>query len=139
MTRTDHPWRHRAACTGRNTNYWFPETKTANTPAAALAIQICNTCPVTTECLQHAMNTPETFGIWGGTTEQQRRGLRRTAQGHTIPHGTERGYVQHALWGQPVCPPCRAAHAKYQAACRRIRQRAKTRHNNNEPGETHDL
>lgn len=120
------PWRHHAACLNRPTNYWYPDTPGATTPAAELALSICRSCPVTTECLQYALNKPEYHGIWGATTEQQRRGL-RSRRTHQIRHGTNAGYQQHTNWGVPVCDDCRRAHAEYQLARRRIRERAKTR------------
>jgi WhiB family transcriptional regulator, redox-sensing transcriptional regulator len=39
---------------------------------------LCHTCPVRTECLAHALDHHIEFGIWGGTTERQRRILLRT-------------------------------------------------------------
>ena len=36
---------------------------------------VCRSCPVTTACLE--ANLREKFGIFGGTTERQRRELRR--------------------------------------------------------------
>ena len=36
---------------------------------------ICRTCPVNTECLDFAIGGRELHGIWGGTTEVERRGL----------------------------------------------------------------
>jgi WhiB family redox-sensing transcriptional regulator len=33
---------------------------------------ICKGCPVVNECLQHAMKTPEYFGVWGGMTADER-------------------------------------------------------------------
>jgi WhiB family redox-sensing transcriptional regulator len=37
---------------------------------------ICKDCPVKLECLQHALDNDEA-GIWGGTTEKERRSLLR--------------------------------------------------------------
>lgn len=34
---------------------------------------ICGSCPVRLLCLQHALDTEERFGVWGGTTEVERR------------------------------------------------------------------
>lgn len=122
------PWRHLGACKGRDTNYWFPEQTGSNehNPAAQLAKSICKTCPVITECLDHAMTKPENHGIWGGLTAEERRGirLRRT---RNIWHGSRTGYEQHRRWGEPACDDCKRAHAEYTAATRRIRNRAKTR------------
>lgn len=36
------------------------------------AMNICAECPVRDECLENAIAKNETFGIWGGKTEQQR-------------------------------------------------------------------
>lgn len=122
------PWRHQAACRGRNTNLWFPETPNPDNPATQLALQICQTCPVKQQCLTHAETQPELQGIWGGLTQQQRRGRRARQKNRTINHGTKAGYEQHRLWGEPACEPCKQAHAEYSAALRRIHKRTKTRH-----------
>ena len=36
---------------------------------------ICNQCPVIKECLKHALDIQEPFGIWGGTSEEERAEL----------------------------------------------------------------
>ena len=38
---------------------------------------VCEQCPVKTECLQFALETNQDSGIWGGTSEEERRRLRR--------------------------------------------------------------
>jgi WhiB family redox-sensing transcriptional regulator len=38
----------------------------------------CETCPVRTECLAHALDERVEFGIWGGMTERERRALLRS-------------------------------------------------------------
>jgi WhiB family redox-sensing transcriptional regulator len=42
------------------------------------AKRICTACPVTGECLEFALATNQEAGIWGGTTEEERRKLRKT-------------------------------------------------------------
>jgi WhiB family redox-sensing transcriptional regulator len=37
---------------------------------------ICNECPLKLDCLMYAMTTGQ-HGIWGGTTENERRAIRR--------------------------------------------------------------
>ena len=44
------------------------------------AKKICHTCPVEVECLEHALKYFET-GVWGGTTETERREIRRRRGG----------------------------------------------------------
>lgn len=41
----------------------------------AAAKQVCRRCPVLGECLTHALAC-EDFGIWGGTTAQERQAMR---------------------------------------------------------------
>lgn len=43
---------------------------------SALAIKICNSCIHIGECLDWAVKH-EMFGVWGGTTPQQRQELRK--------------------------------------------------------------
>lgn len=40
------------------------------------ALDVCFSCPVRTECLAHAL-AAEPCGTWGGTSERERRRLRR--------------------------------------------------------------
>jgi len=39
------------------------------------AAAICRHCPVVAECLADALDNHMEFGVWGGTTERQRRAL----------------------------------------------------------------
>ncbi len=40
--------------------------------------EVCHRCPVITACLQHALGVPESYGIWGGLSEEERATLVRT-------------------------------------------------------------
>lgn len=42
----------------------------------AEAQAVCDSCPVVDGCLEHAVVWSE-FGFWGGTTERQRKAIRR--------------------------------------------------------------
>lgn len=71
-------WRPRAACKDLDPNLFFPIGVTG--PAVdqiAAAKSICEGCPVRGECLDFAITTNQEFGVWGGTTEDERRVLRR--------------------------------------------------------------
>ena len=72
------PWQDLAACRGTDTDRFFPISH-KNRAAADInyAIRICKVCPVQQPCLNYALSSPQTYGIWGGTTEEQRRRLRR--------------------------------------------------------------
>ena len=66
-------WTDRAACRGTDTEIFFP----ANADEEAEALSICATCPVRAQCLEYAVRNKEIYGIWGGTTPDQRRRIRR--------------------------------------------------------------
>ena len=69
------------ACANTDTEAFFPERAGGPSGVVKRAKRICSTCPVLDECLDYAMNTqPHVYGIWGGTTESQRRNLRRKAR-----------------------------------------------------------
>lgn len=74
-------WRNQAACSRENLpDIFFPRTDTgpASEHATAEAKAICARCPVTTHCLQWALDNRITDGIWGGLTETERRHSRTT-------------------------------------------------------------
>ena len=80
-TAVDQPewWRTLAACRGVVTDLFFPAGDVAPEPVAQAeqAKAICRECVVREECLQFALATHQEFGIWGGTTESERRIIRR--------------------------------------------------------------
>jgi WhiB family redox-sensing transcriptional regulator len=41
------------------------------------AKQVCQGCPVRTECLAEALDNQIEWGVWGGMTERERRALLR--------------------------------------------------------------
>jgi WhiB family transcriptional regulator, redox-sensing transcriptional regulator len=66
-------WRHRAACRDMDPELFFPlGTSAANLLQIDAAKRICRTCPVREPCLRWALNTGDA-GVWGGTTEAERR------------------------------------------------------------------
>ncbi|HEY4607498.1 MAG TPA: WhiB family transcriptional regulator [Acidimicrobiia bacterium] len=69
-------WRNRAACAGYNHALFFP-VGDADEIAVERARDVCFTCPVTEDCLEYALETNQRAGIWGGTTEEERKSLRR--------------------------------------------------------------
>ncbi|WP_306187520.1 MULTISPECIES: WhiB family transcriptional regulator [unclassified Streptomyces] len=73
----DH-WRDHAACRGQDPDLFFPIGTTG--PALAQIEQakaMCRRCPVQERCLEWALNTDQTIGVWGATTESERRALKR--------------------------------------------------------------
>lgn len=68
-------WRKRAACRGIDVEIFFPETDDDAEAEAAKAV--CEVCPVRQACLEHALAYREREGVWGGTTERERRRILR--------------------------------------------------------------
>jgi len=71
-------WQLHGACRGQDTELFFhPEgergPRRANREAAAKAV--CASCPVRRECLDHALESGEPYGVWGGLSEGEREEL----------------------------------------------------------------
>lgn len=67
-----HTWRHHAACKRAEASIFFSD----NDADAALAVRICHSCPVRIPCLEHALDTDQRYGVWGGTRPIHRDRLR---------------------------------------------------------------
>jgi WhiB family transcriptional regulator, redox-sensing transcriptional regulator len=65
-------WQDQALCAQADPEAFFPE-KGGST---AKAKRVCLSCPVRRECLEFALENREGFGIWGGLSERERRGLK---------------------------------------------------------------
>jgi WhiB family redox-sensing transcriptional regulator len=75
-------WRDNAACRDADPDLFFPIGTTG--PALRQvqeAIRICQTCSIQPQCLAWALEQGVTDGVWGGTTVDQRRAIRRGAGG----------------------------------------------------------
>jgi WhiB family transcriptional regulator, redox-sensing transcriptional regulator len=62
-------WQTRAACHAGDLEIFYsgePEDTRA-------AIRMCRSCPVRRPCFEAAVDRGEQFGVWGGTTERERR------------------------------------------------------------------
>jgi WhiB family transcriptional regulator, redox-sensing transcriptional regulator len=71
-------WRSAGACLSADPDLFFPVS--ARGPAqkqVARAKMICAGCRVREECLEFATSHVLTYGIWGGTTPQDRQRERR--------------------------------------------------------------
>jgi WhiB family transcriptional regulator, redox-sensing transcriptional regulator len=76
----DANWRAAAACRYADPELFFPIGTTG--PALRQiqeAKRVCRTCPAQTQCLAWALDHGVTDGVWGGTTEDQRRAIRSLA------------------------------------------------------------
>ena len=75
---TADDWRCQAACRDTDPDLFFP---VGSTGLALEQIEsakvVCQTCLSLDNCLEFALATNQDSGIWGGTSEEERRMLRR--------------------------------------------------------------
>ena len=71
-------WRDKASCRSVDPDLFFP---VGTTGIALVQIEhakaVCQTCQVKTQCLEFAISTNQESGVWGGTSEEERRALRK--------------------------------------------------------------
>ena len=68
----------RGACQAAEPELFFPVSAAGPAVAQVVAAKaVCQGCPVRAECLRYAVRTAQDHGIWGGTTEEERRQARR--------------------------------------------------------------
>ena len=70
-------WRAFALCAGLDTALFFPaiDDPGSSSETAIAARAVCAACPVVDACLDE--NLYEKYGVFGGTTDRERRTLRR--------------------------------------------------------------
>ena len=113
-------WRGQGACVGLDPELFFPERGIRIDAVLA----VCAGCPVEEPCLEWGLYH-EKEGIWGGTSAQQRKIMRRQRGirvnngndfggpgGEAPEHGTAAGYERHRAAGEPACTSCKQAHAQ---------------------------
>jgi WhiB family redox-sensing transcriptional regulator len=71
-------WRAEAACRDTDPDLFFPVGTTGPAIEQIDAAKfVCGNCPVQSLCLEFALATNQDSGVWGGTSEDERRRLRR--------------------------------------------------------------
>ena len=61
-------WQEDAECKGHDISLFYREDGDFKE-----AVAICGDCDVKRQCLSYALSNKERFGVWGGTTERERR------------------------------------------------------------------
>jgi WhiB family redox-sensing transcriptional regulator len=71
-------WRSRGACLSADPDLFFPISATGSSAdQVAAAKAICAGCQVLSDCLSFALAQLDMHGIWGGTTDDERKRLRQ--------------------------------------------------------------
>lgn len=77
ITRSNSEWMSQAVCASVDPELFQQSKDTSpGVDHSRTAKKICQSCYVIDECLSHALKYWES-GVWGGTTEVERRELRR--------------------------------------------------------------
>jgi len=67
-------WMASALCAQTDPELFFPEKGKRSRDARA----VCARCPVCAKCRAYALAQDRVYGVWGGTTERERRKLTTT-------------------------------------------------------------
>jgi WhiB family redox-sensing transcriptional regulator len=79
LTPRDRPeWMDRGECKKRSSLFFPGEHALADVIEAK---RICHECPVEGECLRYALDYREIYGVWGGTSAEQRIKMMRQGVG----------------------------------------------------------
>lgn len=72
-------WSEYAACTGSDLPFTADRVRSQRINKANdnKAKEVCQHCPVRLNCLTHALNFPETQGVWGGLSAEERSRYRK--------------------------------------------------------------
>lgn len=109
-------------CRDVDTTVFFPAQGSGHKKDWTAAKAICNGCPAQQPCLEYALRTNQTDGLWGGLTPDQRR---KQLSDYRKTHRTCadcRTPIGHRGTGSKRCEPCQAVAARqrqYQWATRK--------------------
>ncbi|HVF13380.1 MAG TPA: WhiB family transcriptional regulator [Acidimicrobiales bacterium] len=71
-------WRQKASCRDTDPDLFFPVGTTGLAIDQIEAAKIvCQACEARDECLEFALSTNQESGVWGATSEEERRKLRK--------------------------------------------------------------
>lgn len=78
-------WHRGALCVGMEDENFFGKRDLKVRPSLTLtelkkAQELCSVCPVFRDCLNHALTTPEEYGVWGGTSRNMRLKILKAAE-----------------------------------------------------------
>lgn len=77
MSNDQFEWQDGSVCQKMDPDVFFGAGDKMTVTEEANAKRICAGCPVADQCLNFALDTNQSWGVWGAKTEQERRRLRR--------------------------------------------------------------
>jgi WhiB family redox-sensing transcriptional regulator len=79
----DTDWMARGKCRETDPTVFFP----SDGIGVQVARRICDECPVKAPCLEYALANRVDHGVWGGTSERERRRILRAHRLTRLPSG----------------------------------------------------
>lgn len=82
-TQVASPFNGTQACMDEDPDIFFPDKEDENInylDAVLEAKLICMGCPIKINCLEYALADSSLLGVWGGTTEDDRKRIRRRSR-----------------------------------------------------------
>jgi WhiB family transcriptional regulator, redox-sensing transcriptional regulator len=70
----DNEWMAEGNCADKPPGVFFP----SDGVGVEIARRICSSCPVKQVCLEYALRNRIDHGVWGGTSERERRRILRS-------------------------------------------------------------
>ena len=70
----DSNWMASGMCADKPPSLFFP----SDGVGVEVAKRLCATCPVKSQCLDYALDNRIDHGVWGGTSERERRRILRS-------------------------------------------------------------
>jgi WhiB family transcriptional regulator, redox-sensing transcriptional regulator len=101
-------WRSLSACRHADPELFFPVVESGpGLVQLEAAKAVCARCAVRAECLSFATATVQDHGVWGGTSEEERRTARRArlSQSRTALDGQDRPAERPDRAGRPRRQP----------------------------------
>jgi WhiB family transcriptional regulator, redox-sensing transcriptional regulator len=99
-------WRSQSACKDTDPELFFPLSAWGpSLTQLATAKAICAGCEVAAECLRFALSSGQEYGVWGGTSEDERKAMRR---------------AQHVVRPVPVAGHAKRARSSHHAQPSRL-------------------
>ncbi|MDG3008932.1 WhiB family transcriptional regulator [Rhodococcus sp. D2-41] len=89
-------WQMQGRCRGVDSAVFFhPDGERGRARAAreSNAKKLCETCPVLSQCREHALRVAEPYGIWGGMSESEREAAVRSGAGRRVAAQLQRDRV----------------------------------------------
>jgi WhiB family redox-sensing transcriptional regulator len=82
-------WLSDGACRDEDPELFFPISSAGPAIRQILAAKaVCGRCEVRQECLCYALEDTHSHGVWGGTTEEERKAIRAQARAEPSPQVT---------------------------------------------------